>query len=102
MTTNEGRCEPPPVGAAVKVWVPGETPWAVCVFVYADGTWEGRIDNHLFGSALAAKRLQMVRDMGFDVQEAPDAAHNYKYGDVIRWQWSDGVWRPTEAPGGAA
>lgn len=24
-----------------------ESPWAECVAVYADGTWHGRIDNHL-------------------------------------------------------
>ena len=37
----------PAVGDFVKVHLPGETPWAECVAVHADGTWDGRIDNHL-------------------------------------------------------
>jgi hypothetical protein len=39
--------EQPEVRDFVKVYLPGESPWAECVTVHDDGTWDGRIDNYL-------------------------------------------------------
>jgi hypothetical protein len=52
------------VGELVKVSLPGESPWAEVIEIYPDGTWLGRIDNHLWGG-------NAVVD------------HDYKFGDLI-------------------
>ena len=39
--------EQPEVGDLVKVYLPGKSPWAECVAVHDDGSWDGRIDNYL-------------------------------------------------------
>lgn len=50
----------PTIGNAVKVCLPGETPWAECVAVNADGSWLGRIDNNLVCSDLHKLQLNDV------------------------------------------
>jgi hypothetical protein len=54
----------PKIGEWVKVYLPHETPWAECVVVHPDGTWEGRVDNHL-----------VFTD-----------EHGFRFGDVIRFR----------------
>lgn len=51
----------PEVGQYLKVFLPGESPWAECVAVHSDGTWEGRIDNRLVGGLHDFQQGQMVR-----------------------------------------
>lgn len=48
----------PTVGQLAKVWLPGETPWAECMAVLADGKWVGRIDNKLIGESAEARERE--------------------------------------------
>lgn len=41
----------PAIGEQVKVWLPGETPWVECLVIHADGSWSGRVNNHLVCTA---------------------------------------------------
>lgn len=50
----------PKIGETVKVWLPGETPWAECVAVNPDGSWLGRIDNDLVCTAKHGLKLNDV------------------------------------------
>mgnify|MGYP001615679143 CR=1 FL=1 len=53
----------PRIGEFVKVCLPGEAPWAECVVVYEDGTWQGRIDNHLFAELSAQDRVRVFASL---------------------------------------
>ena len=66
----------PSVGEAVKVWLPGESPWAECVAVLADGSWIGRLDNDLVNTVQHGLRLNSVTRF---VLENP-------FDDVWLWQ----------------
>ncbi len=55
--------ELPKVGDIIKVCLPGESPWAICLAVYkSDHTWDGELNNRLFTDR-----------------------HSYKFGDVVRF-----------------
>lgn len=93
------------VGEFYKVFLPGESPWAECVAVHPDGTWEGRIDNTLIGSMSEADRLKVGKAM-FDGATTPlPSLHGFKRNDVVRFKRSDDefkVWVPAEQPAGNA
>lgn len=64
----------PAIGQLEKVWLPGETPWVECLAVHHDGSWSGRIDNHL----VATTR----HGIGFD-----DVVRFVPYPDAPRCPW---------------
>jgi hypothetical protein len=68
----------PEVGDLVKVYLPRETPWAECVAVHPDGTWDGRADNHLVFTH----------------------EHGFCFGDVVRFAPSPETPRCPWAPAG--
>ena len=68
----------------MKVTLPGESPWAEVLEVFHDGTWVGRIDNHLLGSLP-------------DWSDDPAKRHGYRYNDVVYFRQDDnGLWVPSE------
>lgn len=60
------------IGDIIKVHLPGESPWAQCVAIHDDGTFNGRIDNN---------------PVALDL-------HSYKFGDVVRFKESGPFWEP--------
>lgn len=56
----EKVADAPNIGEHVKIFLPGESPWATIVSAHEDGRLAVRIDNHLIGTL-----------------------HGYKYGDVV-------------------
>ena len=83
--TALGELKEPNIGEHIKVLLPGETPWAECVAVYPDGTWDGRIDNRLFGEMSDRERAQFMRSEFGHVSPVP-RLHQYKLDDVIRFK----------------
>lgn len=69
----------PAVGISCKVWLPGETFWAKSMAIEPDGSWHGKIVNHVSGPL-----------------------HDYKFGQVVHWVWLGDRWGPNDAPGGNA
>jgi hypothetical protein len=95
------------VGELYKVYLPGETPWAECLALHEDGTWEGRIDNKLIGSMTEAERAAVAADMFPGSIGFLPSLHNFKENDVVRFAWkhlADGywAWQPVEIPSGRA
>ncbi len=54
-----GDLPKPVIGAILKVHLPGESPWAECVAIHADGAWEGTILNRLFAEMPETDRQQV-------------------------------------------
>jgi len=77
------------VGEHYKVLLPGETPWAECLAVLPDGTWVGRIDNHLAGSASEEERLDMAKHFFPGATEPLPKKHDFKFHDLVRFGWQD-------------
>lgn len=94
-------------GEYYKVRLPGETPWAECLAILPDGSWEGRIDNNLIGSMSEAERAAVSAEM-FSGQSTPlPSLHNFKQNDVVRFSWQHVAdnyygWLPAEQPAGHA
>lgn len=77
------------VGGIYKVYLPGESPWAKCLSIHDDGSWDGEILNDLMGSADLKKRIEFSErffGMGHDPIEK---IHNYKKGDILRFYWKN-------------
>lgn len=94
---------PPVPGAFAKVSLPGETPWAECVKVNEDGTWLGRIANHLFAEMTDAERDAVIAPT-FGRGGAPlPRLHSYKQDDLVLWRKEPGDgfarWVPAEESG---
>ncbi len=56
------------IGDLIKVYLPGESPWAECVSIHADGTWSGRIDNNLVSNHHSFKIHQVVKFRRQDIE----------------------------------
>jgi hypothetical protein len=89
------------VGKHYKVHLPAETPWVECLAVMPDGTWVGRIDNDLVGSASEEKRLEIAKHHWPDATGPLPKTHDYKLDDIVRFGWLelfDGYfgWQPME------
>lgn len=110
-----GSLPNPEVGKMVKVWLPGETPWAECIAVHPDGTWEGRIANRLFAEMSDEERALVLGEMwNIPIVPGPkprlaSAAdlprlHGYKQDQVVRFRRGSDtpIWEPAESPGGNA
>ena len=89
----------PKIGDFVKVWLPGESPWAECVAVDGD-TWHGRIDNLLF--AQDAELRKKFTQEHFGRGDPLPSLHDYKQDQIIRFGLKEGVWQPVEMAGGRA
>lgn len=91
----------PEVGEYIKVWLPGETPWAECVSLNPDGSWQGRIANHLFAQRSEFERTKIAREWfpGSPAKPLP-SLHVYKQDQVVTWFWHDdgtgARWMPAE------
>lgn len=73
----------PKVGEDVKVWLPGEWPWAECVSQESDGTWHGRILNKTFAES-AAMRQSFSAEV-FGINEPLPQLHDFKLGDIVHF-----------------
>lgn len=74
------------IGDMVKVYLPGESPWAECVAINEDGTWLGRIDNHLIGSASLEERTRIAAHFFPGSPPLEADKHPYKFNDVLRFK----------------
>jgi len=72
---------PPDVGASVKVFLPGESPWAECVTILPDGRWIGRIENKLVAQSPEV-RQQIAAHFGRLNDELPKL-HDYEQNDLV-------------------
>jgi hypothetical protein len=97
---------PPVPGSFAKVWLPGETPWAECVKVNEDGTWLGRIANHLFAEMTDAQRdAVLAPTFGSSGGAQLPRLHSYKQDHLVLWKPQDDgeftLWVPAEDVGRA-
>lgn len=69
------------IGQFVKVFLPGESPWAEVVRFLPDGRWLGRIVNHLVSSDHEFSR-QCSREW-FGVDTPLPQLHDFKLDDLI-------------------
>lgn len=90
----------PTLGAAHKVFLPGESPWARCVAIHDDGTWDGTIENTLF-----AEMPETERQKVWSGDPLP-RLHDYHRGNTIRFRRKRTadyeIWIPAERAGGNA
>lgn len=91
---------PPAVGAIAKVLLPGESPWAECVAVEPDGSWQGRIVNWLVGQDPKLRQALVDRDWGGG--EPLPQLHDFKQDQIVRFRATHYGWEPAERPGGTA
>ena len=95
------------IGQTIKVHLPGESPWAECLAVYDDGTWEGRISNRLFAQMPAQERVAIAEPI-WGKQDPLPSLHDYKQDMVVKFKRSVSqqhgyeIWVPTEAASGSA
>lgn len=102
-----GELGAPVAGDAVKVHLPGESPWAECVAVHDDGTWEGRIANHLVGQMSESERAEVGQQFFPDAPAQPlPSLHDFKFDQIIRFKrYADldyEIWVPAETTRGSA
>ena len=95
----------PCVGQHIKVFLPGESPWAEVVAVLTGGEIVGRIDNELVASS-PALRAACARDW-FGSQEPLPSLHDWKRDDLVVFErrldeHGFRLWRPAERVGGKA
>lgn len=88
------------VGESYKVHLPGESPWAECMAVNPDGTWYGRIDNELIGSASEERRREVTKHFFPDADFVIPAKHDFKFNDIVRFENTEFGWVPTESQDG--
>lgn len=100
-----GELPKPKIGDMVKVHLPGESPWAECVAIHNDGSWEGRITNRLVAERSEQERREAARVAGFGDRPLP-ALHSYRKDQIVRFgrladvYWE--IWVPVEAAPGTA
>lgn len=86
------------IGQVIKVSLPGESPWAECVAIHDDGTWNGRIVNQLFHEMSEIAQARFTKGAFSTVAKLPQL-HSFKQGEVVRFEESDGRWTPlTDSP----
>lgn len=94
----------PRVGEHIKVFLPGESPWTVCVAVYPDGSWDGRIDNKLINQMSSEEQKTAFGSDVFARTGRLSCPHQFWDGDIVNFAWSllnedrpsdGGVWQPT-------
>ena len=108
-TLGEARAlskAPPPVGEAAKVWLPGESPWAECVAIHDDGSWEGRILNRLVAEMGQHEREDLAEHFWGSGAAALPSLHDFRQGQIVRFRLKTtdgcGFWMPAETMGGSA
>lgn len=101
----KGNLPPAVVGETIKVFLPGESPWADCVFVYSDGTWEGRIVNRLVGEMSDRHRADLTEKLFGPGRPLPKL-HDFRCGDLVRFKREIAtdyeIWVPAEQARGRA
>ncbi len=80
-----GNLMPVTVGKTAKVHLPGESPWAECVAVHEDGTWDGRIVNRLFGEMSEHERARFTKREFGSAAPLP-RLHDYRQGQLVRFK----------------
>lgn len=74
----------PAIGDTIKVHLPGESPWAECLAVHDDGSWDGKIINKLIHEYSEHERAQFTKRWFGTAQPLPKA-HDFKQGQIIRF-----------------
>lgn len=97
--------EDPEIGDYVKVQLPRERPWVVCIAVHDDGSITGRIDNDLVFSEHTPetyRRAAAEKFFGKGAKPLPPL-HRFKLGDLVTFQLrpygddlADLRWQPVE------
>ena len=99
-----GHGAEPKIGEPSKVWLPGETPWAKCLAIHADGSWDGEIVNKLFHELSDIERARFMSDKFGTVKNVP-RLHDYRQGQVVRFELEVtpdcSLWVPRKAENGA-
>lgn len=75
----------PKVGDVYKVFLPGESPWAECVRVNADDTWEGKILNKLFHEHTADAQNAFLAET-FGTAEPLPKLHDFKQDQIVKFK----------------
>ena len=73
------------IGSYAKVFLPGESPWAECVAIYEDGTWDGRIDNRLFAELSEHEQARFMKRIFRSVAPLP-RLHDYHQNQIVRFK----------------
>ena len=72
------------LGEAYKVHLPGESPWAECVTIHDDGSWDGKICNRLFHEMSEAEQATWLGDQWKALGEKRlPKLHDYRQGQVV-------------------
>ena len=79
------------IGESIKVWLPGETPWATVEAIHNHELVEARIDNFLFHQWPKEERMAWVGGEFGEPQDLPKL-HDYKCDDLVLFKLTDGVW----------
>lgn len=72
----------PVIGKSIKVWLPGETPWAEVIATNEDGTFLAKIANTLLPEMSQVERAIYCGCPGVNI---PTTKHKFKFGDLIRF-----------------
>lgn len=97
MTGNDLIVEIPKRGDVVKVWLPGETPYAICV-EEGEGSWMGCILNKLFREYSEHEQARWLgKEWGKGFVKLPEK-HQYKKFDVLEFVRNEeyGTWEPKQ------
>lgn len=107
----------PVIGEQVKVHLPGESPWAECVFRdESTSTWEGKILNLLVaersenerkkiteyfvrsaeGGMTKTELAELESEDYKSVYEPVPVLHRYKQDDIVKFKLEDHRWVPAE------
>jgi hypothetical protein len=73
------------LGDSVKVWLPGETPWAEVVALHDDETWDGRILNRLVPEMDDLEHARLMKGV-WGTGRRLARLHSHKQGDVVRFR----------------
>lgn len=88
------------LGKSYKVHLPGESPWAECLAIHDDGTWEGRIDNELVGSKTEVERRHLASELFGENSTPIPSLHDFRFGDIVRFKIEKAtgyeIWVPAE------
>lgn len=80
----------------MKIWLPGESPWAEVLSHNPDGSRTVRIDNKVAGDYTTDEWRDVVYRLGgqrVDPRDKKDyRGHSHRFNDVVTVAYADNVW----------
>lgn len=73
------------IGDIIKVYLPGESPWAECISMNEDGSFIGKIANELIATNLELRK-SFSKKMGGELLES---LHDFKKNDLVLFKEKD-------------